>query len=95
LSGTPTALVQERLEVRRDLVDLSLRNIVDGHGCPLRIQLRLEELDRSAGLEGHDIEAELSQPRLDLACVWGVSEHPETTRHRDHGILARTSTRNT
>src|SRR3984893_8445285 len=33
LTGASTALIQERLEIGRDLIDLSLRNIVDSHGC--------------------------------------------------------------
>jgi hypothetical protein len=45
--------------------------------------------------ERHDIEAKVSQPRLDLACAWGVSKHPGATQHCDQRILAQTSTRNT
>ena len=57
-------------------------------------QPRLEELDSSAALECHDVEAEFLEPFLDLACVRGVSEHPRATAHRDQGILARASTGN-
>src|ERR1700733_3445391 len=38
-----------------------------------------EELDRSAALECHDVEAEFLEPFLDLACVRGVSKHARAT----------------
>jgi hypothetical protein len=62
--------------------------------CSLKGEPRLEELDRSAGLECHDVEAEFPQPMLDFACVRSVSKHPAAAQHRDQGILARASTRN-
>ena len=34
------------------------------------------KLDRSAGLDCHDIEAEFRQPVLDVGCARGISEHP-------------------
>jgi hypothetical protein len=63
--------------------------------CPLRIELRLEELDRSAVFEGHDIKAKFPQPSLDFACARSISKHVGATQHCDQGIRAQASTRDT
>ena len=82
-----SALITVQIVVRAD-------NMVAHQSASSKRQPRLEELDRSAALECHDIEAEFLQPFLDMACVRGVSEHPRATAHCDQGILARTSTGN-
>jgi len=62
---------------------------------PIRIELRLEKLDRTALFDGHNVETKFPEPCLDIACARGVSEHPGATQHRNQGILAQTSTRHT
>src|SRR5882672_1664922 len=62
--------------------------------CPVRVEPCLEEFDRTAMSERHDVEAEILQPCLDFACARGISEHPGATQHCDQNILTRTATSN-